>query len=402
MSPRKVTNWIEGFVEVTDNSEAPTAFRKWTAISVIASALQRKCSLPWCQFEPFYPNMYIVLVGPSGCRKGTAMTPGLKLLQKLGIKLASNALTREQLIRELCDSSAGRIEVGTDGKPSMHSSLTVYSKELTVFLGHNNDALMSDLTDWYDCDDIWVYRTKTQGSDEIRGVWVNMIGATTPMLIQSSLPADAIGGGLTSRMIFIFAEGKEKQVALPMITPEQEVLYDCLYHDLQDIYSMRGKFGVDDGFVDLWEQWYMQEGVKPKFSRNTRLEGYTERRGMHTLKLSMICRAAMGNDMNISKRDLAYAIMLLEEAEEGMPSVFKGFGANPKSGVMAKMMDMIKDEKQIKFMSIINELWMEANGLELQAMCKQLVGMGYATITKIPIAGTTRTEDLITYKDPTK
>ena len=151
MSGRKVQDWIEGFVRVTENTvEAPISYRRWVAISVLAACLRRKCVLNWGYMQ-YFPNMYIVLVGPSGrCRKGTAMTPGYKLLEKRGIKLAAEAITREALIRELGNTTD---TIFHEGATFFHSSLTIYSQELTVFLGYNNQQLMADLCDWYDCRD---------------------------------------------------------------------------------------------------------------------------------------------------------------------------------------------------------------------------------------------------------
>jgi len=114
--------------------------------------------------------MYIVLVGPSGkCRKGTAMGFGMKFLREMGIKMAAESTTREALCRDLKQSNDTKVDIST-GDLQLHSSLTIYSQELTVFLGYNNQALMSDLTDWYDCRDAWTYRTKNQGTDDIVGV----------------------------------------------------------------------------------------------------------------------------------------------------------------------------------------------------------------------------------------
>ena len=159
----------------------------------------------------FYPNMYVVLVGPSGkCRKGTAMSQGYDFLKEMGTKMAAESTTREALIQALQQSNDTQVDPVTN-KMYLHASLTIYSQELTVFLGYNNVALMSDLTDWYDCRSSWTYRTKHQGTDEIIGVYVNLIGATTPELLQTALPRDAIGGGLTARMIFVFETKKPRQ-----------------------------------------------------------------------------------------------------------------------------------------------------------------------------------------------
>ena len=38
---RKCQSWIESFVEQTDNLDAPLIYRRWTAISLIAAALEQ-------------------------------------------------------------------------------------------------------------------------------------------------------------------------------------------------------------------------------------------------------------------------------------------------------------------------------------------------------------------------
>ena len=53
-------------------------------------------------FETIYPNMYIILIGPSGrCRKGTAMRMGFEILKNVGVKVVSESITREALIRQM-------------------------------------------------------------------------------------------------------------------------------------------------------------------------------------------------------------------------------------------------------------------------------------------------------------
>ncbi len=51
---RKLNDWIDGFMQYTENSEPPLLFRKWTAISCMAAALQRKVRIEWGTALTFY------------------------------------------------------------------------------------------------------------------------------------------------------------------------------------------------------------------------------------------------------------------------------------------------------------------------------------------------------------
>ena len=201
---RQLGDFLDSYMYFTDNTEPCALYRKWVGASIIAAALQRKCYLKWGS-QTWYPNLYIVLTGPPGePRKGTAMASGYSILRPLNVKLFADRLSPEHFIKELSQSLV--ITQFDAGKLMNHCSMTIFSKELTVFIGYKNSQFLADLTDLYDCADIWAYRTKNSGEYEVTGAWLNLLAATTPEQIQAALPAEAIGGGFASRVLFIYAD----------------------------------------------------------------------------------------------------------------------------------------------------------------------------------------------------
>jgi len=321
-----------------------------------------------------YPNLYIVLVGPSGSRKGTAMGPGYKMLSDLGIKMAAEAITREALIRELKKSS--NTQIMPDGSSVyLHSSLTIFSQELTVFLGYNNQQLMADLCDWFDCRERWTYRTKNMGEDEIIGVWVNLVGATTPELLQSTLPRDAIAGGLTARMIIVFAPKKYKTVVIPFETEKERTLRKHLISDLEKISMMCGEFKVTDGFIEQWSDWYTKQDQKPPFD-DVRLAGYIERRPIHVLKLSMIMSASRSSSMVLEEQDIVNAINCLTVVERGMPKAFSGVGKSKISDILTRVLSFISVRKEVSLEELMINNYFDVDSIEMQRIILTLKDMG--------------------------
>lgn len=374
MPERALPDWIESYLEYTDNSEPPVSFRRWTAIAVIAAALQRKCRLSWGTLT-FFPNMYIVLVAPSGrARKGTAMGPGLKLLEDLGVNLAAEAVTREALIRALKESEA--MHQNEQGGIEYHSSLTIYSPELAVFLGYKNEQLLSDLTDWYDCRRRWTYRTKTQGTDEIARIWVNLFGATTPSLLQTTLPMNAIGGGLTSRMIFVYEQDKGKTVPTPFPTRREKELEELLKRDLERINLMHGVFKPTQAFVEHWAEWYMVADQNQPFN-DERLAGYCERRPNHIMKLAMIISASRRDDMIVDLDDLKEAIVILEEVERKMPNALGGVGRSPIVSLVSGILRFIGHRKKVNLRTLHGTFYFDASPHELKEAISQLTSMRF-------------------------
>lgn len=378
MRKRHLADWISSYLEYVHESEPPTQFHLWTAISVIASALQRKCWLQWDL--PSYPNMYIVLVGPSGCRKGVAMDFGRRMLDSIGVNLASDSITREALIMELEEAGGNS---PTEGTQIYHSSLTVYSPELTVFLGYDNKQLVIDMTDWYDCRDPWRYTTKTSGKNYIKAVWVNLLGATTPTLLQATMTNDAIGGGLTSRMIFVYAAKKGKNIAFPFMVDFNNDLKNKLIEDLITISLLSGMFRYDNEFLNAWAKFYNDPRSHTVFS-DDRFEGYMQRRAKHILKLCMILSASRSNEMTIRACDLERAIKYISAAERNMLQAFAGVGQSDISGLTQRVMAVCLSVDRIKYSDLLSRYYADADANTMNRVVETLRRINIVKTERIP------------------
>lgn len=372
-------DWIEKYLEYEERSEPPILYKEWTAMSVIAGALQRKCRLPWGGPLVFYPNLYIVLVGPSGrCRKGTALRTGKMLLKDLRIRMVAEAITKEALIKDM--ASAGNVEVSFGDVSIIHSSLTVFSMELGVFLGYENKEFLVDLTDWYDCADDWEYKTKTSGIDEIIGVWLNLIGATTPKVIQNQFPESAVGGGLASRIIFVFEDKKSQEVAFPFLEEKHEDIYKWLQYELEEIHMMKGDFKIDETFIDKYGKWYYKQEVAESL-KNERFSGYIERRPNHLLKMCMILSASSRDDMVITGEIFTRALDLLRRTEKKMARTFGGFGQAKTSGVSQRVIEFVAKEKEVSRSELYRKFYYDIENTKmLDEVITGLRVMGFADV----------------------
>lgn len=379
---RQLKNWLSGFMTYADNSEPPVIFKKWTGLMCIASALQRRCYVEWDGI--IYPNMYVILVGASGgVRKGTAMNHGLDIItQESTIQVCADAITREALVSRMNASNVMITDpITNEVKP--HSSITIWSQELTVFIGYNNLQLIVALTDWYDCKDYWKYECVGRGKEEIHGVWVNMFGATTPDMLKSALPQDAIGGGFTSRIIFVYGDKKSKIVKRPQKTPAEKELREKLIYDLNVICQMNGQFQMTDGYLDLKDDWYEKHSISPPFS-DYRLRGYNERRATHLLKLSMVLSAARSNNLLIDEEIFFQAEAILNETEEKMPKVFGSYGRREKSDLLPEVYKTIAVlDGGIKFSDLVRRYIQDFDKDEMIKIIETFCAGGYCATQRI-------------------
>jgi hypothetical protein len=369
-------DWIDRFVKYTNNTEPPEVYRRWVAISTIASVLQRKCWLNWGN-ETFYPNMYIVLVGPPAARKGTAMRIGKGLLDRLGIPVAADETSRQKLIKSLQEATS--VDQGrASGEINFHSSLTIHASELTVFLGTKNIDLLSMLCKWYDCESRYIYDTHSRGKEEVQNVWAHLLGATTPGQLQAALPEEAFGSGFTSRVVFVYAANKGKRVIKPTLNTALE---EPLSQDLSVIRNIHGEFSfTDEAAIEArYEIWYDAAEDGSLFT-DPRMDYYVQRRPTHLWKLAMIHSAARSV---VTIYDVEKAINVLEATEQEMEQVFAGVGANPLARVQLRLLRVLEERKTMKTSEIHKMFFSDVSRAQLADIVAALEEMGHAQVDVI-------------------
>jgi hypothetical protein len=310
------------------------------------------------------------------------MRPARELLDNIGVSLAANATTREALIRALKLSTDSNV---SDSKITLDSCLTVFSSEFTVFLGYNNTTLMDNLSDLFDLHDIWKYDTKTQGTDEIVRPFLNIIGATTPALLNSSMPRDTIGGGLASRIIFIFEEKKGKSISLFDQRVDKE-LWKILRDDLEVIGRISGQFIADQETKDVFTPWYKEQDKHPPIA-DPRFDAYHGRRAVHIIKLCMILSAARSDSRDVTSNDFDKALSLLMETEKKMPKVFESFGRMENTDIMMNVGAEIIARGEVTFRDLMKKFYYDADKATLEGMVATLTSMGWCVTVTEPGKG---------------
>jgi len=368
---RKCENWLDTYREYTAKAESPDSYHLWCGLSVIAACLRRQV---WMNMGHFlvYPNMYIVLVGPPGCRKNSAMNIAINLAFNLeDVRFSADATTREALIKAIAESIA---TIELDNKePYVHSSLTIISPELSVFLGTKNTDLLSLLTTFYDNHNKWIYRTKGQGTDTIYGEWLNMLGGTTPEWLVGSVPMNAIGGGFTSRVIFVVEDGPRHRKAIPRLSAHEEKLRVDLAADLETISMMKGEMTFSDEGERWFVNWY--EKSPHKSSSDMRFVGYFDRRHIHLLKAAMLISASFGNEKIITELHLRSALYILEQHEEKMVNAFGSAGRSVHAPDIDFMLKCISDLKVVSREQLLKAVWREISPKDIDIVLKTLIDM---------------------------
>lgn len=322
-------------MEYSQGSEAPEKFHVWTAVSVLAGALRRRVWIDQNIFQ-WTPNMYIIFVAPPGIvSKSTTASIGMNLLRQVdGVKFGPDAVTWQALVTEL--QNAKELFQITDDAEMWHtmSALTCVCSEFGNFLNPHDREMVDALVSLWDGQvGTWSKVTKTQGSDLIENPWVNVLACTTPDWIAGNFPDYMVGGGFTSRCVFVYADKKRKLVAYPKYeraTEEHNELQYKLVQDLGHIANViAGEYLLSPAARTWGEDWYANHYENPPSGLvGERFAGYVARKQTHLHKLAMVLAAAEHDKLIIEEHHLANAAAFVDTLELDMPKVFNRIGVS--------------------------------------------------------------------------
>lgn len=357
-SQRLFDNWLQAYVAHTRFSESPDSFHFWTGVATVAGALRRRVWIDQLHFQ-WTPNFYVVLVGPPGvAAKSTSIRSGLALLERVpGIFFGPQSMTWQALTESL--QNAQEVVPLPGEEDVVQSCLTIGISELGTFLKPQDQELVDVLVAMWDGQkETWRRQTKTQGETIIHNPWLNVIGCTTPAWLKANFPDVLIGGGLTSRVVFVFADKKRQLIAYPANhIPQMEYKKeaDALVEDLARIADLCGEYKMDPAARKWGEEWYELHWSSPRplYMASDRFSGYIARKQTHLHKLAIVLAAAKRDSLVILEEDLREANTCISAIENDMQQVFSSIGVSHSASVSTEIVSLIRNHRNIKY----KDLW---------------------------------------------
>ena len=328
------------YLEYTGRQESPEMFHKWVCISIIAAALDRNVYMDR-GFSKMFANLYITLCAQSArLRKTACCDIGVNLLQDAladGVNHISQKLSPEALIVEL-HNQWEKTEMGTG---------YIYSPEFAVFIGtrKGDDTLISLMTDLYDPKNHFKNTTVGRGEVKVENTCVNMLSATTPDWLKSSLPAYAIGGGFTSRIVFVFQSSTDRVWAFPKLSRTEIQLRLDLIHDLRMLHRLRGEYLLTPDATDYYEDWYIKL-YNPDMGAES-IKGYLGRKHVMVLKIAMVLAACRRTELVITEDEIEEALKILTENERELPGVMDMVQSSEGGATNMRIYQIIRKRKEI-------------------------------------------------------
>ncbi len=298
-------------------TDVPRIMHLWVAIGTIAGILGKRVWYQSWLDNKRYPNVYILIIAPSGFyRKSSAISVGRKLVKNvLHENIMPNEFSMEKLIESLTNQPWGIFYIDE------HSHL--YSQFERSYM-HGGKEIFQELFDNID-----IERRLKRNVFKITEPSVSIVaGTTSELLLDNTIKLSDLRGGYWGRYLFISAKTKEP-------SPEDEsnvdrVLWASLENHLKEILRATGEidFNGEADFslvkTDI-KKWI--ETHEKLTEKNAQLNTFYTRSGEYLKKLSILCQLGIDSNfifkrVTITPDALQMAILLSEWHRQELTSIF--------------------------------------------------------------------------------
>lgn len=355
---RLLKDWIPAFLDYASVVESPRIMHFWAAVGAISGALRKKVWIDMKRFT-WTPNFFIIFVAPPGIvSKSTTADIAMDLLKQVpGINFGPDVVTWPALVSAFAKVTE-QFPFGEEYIPM--SALTLVASELGNLINPQDRDMINLYINLWDGRKTLEKVTKMSGNDLVEGPWVNMLGCTTPHWIADNMPSATVGGGFTSRCVFVYADKKEKYVAYvdEQVRATDQAQREALIHDLEHIsLNMTGPFVIEESAREWGRAWYetLWES-RPQSLDDDRLDGYVARKQTHMHKLAMVLAASKSDELVITKGDLVLADKMLASVEGDLGKVFSRIGMSEDATHADRFIMFIKRRKECKYMDAYREV----------------------------------------------
>lgn len=248
--------------------------------------------------------MSVLLVGPSGIGKDTAIDGAEEILQEFDRVKIVGGMTSEAL----CASMLGRDP----------ASSVILAPEFSDFFGSKDyqKDMVKVITELLSTKNYKDISTKGNPNARIIRPTLTVLGGSTPSWLHKAMPEEAMSGGFYPRFVIICEHYPKREVAwvkLSIPQSEQDAarlagqrFYKELAAILRDL-GEAGEISPTKEAQEIYEEWYHKR--RSFFSRTA--EAYAHRCRDHGLRIAMLCALSRGRVV-MESIDVAFALDVIQ------------------------------------------------------------------------------------------
>lgn len=324
-------SWFTDWMRIWPLAESPKSYILFSGMACLGAAIGRRTYFS-LDVHKVYPLLNLLLIGPSGIGKSTAMRD----------------IAVEHLIPQIPEEIRPNLLTGKSTKEAIHQDLVVCPKSIilaselaNLFSKEKyNEGMIPYVTDLLDLKPARV-RTKSGGNMIIQRPECCVMGGSTKQWLQDMLPSTAGEGGFLPRFLIVKEDYKFQRIADPrrMMTDEQRS--QLVTEREKVVYDFNRLIRINEGLIDFedyeasdaYAEWY-----NTYVPESGSLAPFAARAGAHVLRLALLM-AISCNRQSINGDDVRAAICLYSYANAKLAEVVVPL--SPEGKKVTKVMEAI-------------------------------------------------------------
>jgi hypothetical protein len=326
-------SWFRQWMDIWPTSESPKSFLLFSGMAMLGACLGRRIWMDQ-DIHQVRPMLNLLLIGPSGIGKSSAVKVAKKLLPFVPEfqrpQFIEGGATKEKLHMDLVDQPKA----------------ILFAPELAAFFSKEKykENLIPYVTQLLDYEDAVEIRTRRDGIVTVLNPAVSILGASTLEWLQDQLPDSAVSGGFLARFLILNEDAKGQRVANPhrLFSARGKEALDQkrikVFAEFAELFEIhQGNIDYEDyDAAEEYAKWY--NGYKPASGY---LAPFAARAGELILRLSMLL-AISGRRGSISKEDIRSAITLYTFIASRLDRIV--VATNPQGRLAQMVLDSIPQE----------------------------------------------------------
>ncbi len=230
--------WLDNILSAHKDFESPMNYWRWSALAALSAIMRDSVWLDRHLYK-IYPNVYVMLYGESGIKKGPPIAMANKLV---------NLVDNTNIIKGRSSIQAILKDMGTmytmpGGKiKNNNSSIFISSSELSSSLVEDPAAtkILTDLFDRNYNEGEWRSLLKSD-TFKLNSPVVSMLSGTNEAMSDDLLNSSAVKGGFFARTFIIHESKRNKRNSL-VFQPDEIPNYEESAKYLKELAKLKGPF----------------------------------------------------------------------------------------------------------------------------------------------------------------
>lgn len=342
-------NFLQAYQIYSSGNEAPEEFHQWGAYAALSAACGPYLWTDMGGVGNIQPNLFILYVGPPGIKKSTAKDFVRNLMREVStpqhpIPTAPSSTSKEAFVDFMANpKSVCRMAYKWEDKMRPYTKCSIFANEFVnlVQVGGDPLAWIQVLTDIYDPQPNYDVSTISRGAKEIPYPYLTLLGCMTPELTRSLINENALSGGFSRRVLYIYGNKNGPPVPRPITTPEQEEAKKFLVRRCRQIQTLQGKFEFTGAGFDAYDAWYRTNYKEMESATSAAVVNFLQSKAVIVTKVAMLSRLAWSDELQLDAEDIEVAAAMVTSAQKHIDTIFSGVGRNPHAATISGIRALI-------------------------------------------------------------